>query len=130
MHTARILPALDRLLPQVRPITRSRQPIPPPTTTAADSLRFSGVFFVLFDRHFSSVAAPPTAANAAAMADTSSRSQTPSPMQKQFAPLKGRTAEGFIPPTPPSTGHHHHLNVLRGVVFDVDGTLWYTLSFT
>ncbi|CAK7264665.1 hypothetical protein SEPCBS57363_001195 [Sporothrix epigloea] len=41
--------------------------------------------------------------------------------RKQFAPLAGRTAGSTLPPSP--SGHDHQLKVLRGVVFDVDGTL-------
>lgn len=42
---------------------------------------------------------------------------------KQFLPLKGRTPNGTIPPTPASVAGQHQPKVLRGVVFDVDGTL-------
>ncbi|OAA61841.1 HAD superfamily hydrolase [Niveomyces insectorum RCEF 264] len=52
------------------------------------------------------------------------------PLRKRFLPLKGRTAAKSSMPSPgaPSTfpvagHHHHHPKVLRGVVFDVDGTM-------
>ncbi|ERS95915.1 hypothetical protein HMPREF1624_07449 [Sporothrix schenckii ATCC 58251] len=46
--------------------------------------------------------------------------QAASPHRRQFAPLAGRTPESSIPSTPPAAGQP---KVLRGVVFDVDGTL-------
>ncbi|CAK7231921.1 hypothetical protein SCUCBS95973_008087 [Sporothrix curviconia] len=55
------------------------------------------------------------------MATPTPPSHAASPHRKQFAPLAGRTAESTISPTP--LGHDHQPKVLRGVVFDVDGTL-------
>ncbi|CAK7202985.1 hypothetical protein SEUCBS139899_005712 [Sporothrix eucalyptigena] len=55
------------------------------------------------------------------MATETPTSHAVSPLRKQFAPLAGRTAESTIAPTSPS--HGHQPKVLRGVVFDVDGTL-------
>ncbi|CAK7211753.1 hypothetical protein SBRCBS47491_001222 [Sporothrix bragantina] len=55
------------------------------------------------------------------MATPTHSTHAASPHRKQFAPLAGRTAESTIPPTP--RGHNHQPKVLRGVVFDVDGTL-------
>lgn len=44
--------------------------------------------------------------------------------RKHFAPLLGRTAQDGAPaPISAPHHHHHHHRVLKGVVFDVDGTL-------
>lgn len=44
------------------------------------------------------------------------------PHRKQFAPLSSRKPGSTIPLTPQAAGQP---KVLRGVVFDVDGTLWW-----
>ncbi|CAK7266575.1 hypothetical protein SEPCBS119000_002100 [Sporothrix epigloea] len=55
------------------------------------------------------------------MNTASQSAHTASPHRKRFAPLAGRTAGGTFPST--ASSHDHQLKVLRGVVFDVDGTL-------